>query len=231
LSAQLGGVGYTWQDTVASRVILSLQLKSATKRIHTEAERTGYIAELLTGQPPLFKYCLLLRNLQPVYAALEQAIVTHAADLPQFTDAALRRREAIDHDLRNIVHSTQQSNLPLLAACDAYVSRVQYLSQHRPALLNAHAWVRYFGDLSGGQILARMLHSKYALEPEQLTFYQFHGIADIEACKDDIRSGLDANKNLIGMRPDLEQEAKRAFRYNIELSIEIAGSSQYGPTD
>lgn len=210
---------------------LSHQLKSATKKIHTEAERSGYIAELLTGQPPLIKYCLLLRNLQPVYAALEMAIVRHAADLPQFTDAALRRSESIDHDLRSITDNAELPNLPLLPACEAYVQRVQFLGQHQPALLNAHAWVRYFGDLSGGQILARLLRSKYTLQPDQLTFYQFSGIADIESCKDSIRSGLDTNQQLVAMLPDLKQEARRAFRYNIELSIEVAGNSHNGSVD
>lgn len=210
---------------------ISHQLKSATKRIHTEAERTGYIAELLTGQPPLIKYCLLLRNLQPVYTALEMAIVRHAADIPQFTDAALRRSDSIDHDLQSIANSAQLPNLPLLPASEAYVERVKILGQRQPALLNAHAWVRYFGDLSGGQILARLLRSKYALEPDQLTFYQFSGIADIESCKDSIRSGLDANQQLVSMLPELEQEAQRAFRYNIELSIEVAGSPHNGSVD
>lgn len=61
-------------------------------------------------------------------------------------------------------------------ALTAYTSHLAALSSHDPSLLLAHAYVRYLGDLSGGQIMKRKLRRAYGLEGDDnkgLTFYDF----------------------------------------------------------
>ncbi|GHJ83766.1 hypothetical protein NliqN6_0168 [Naganishia liquefaciens] len=51
------------------------------------------------------------------------------------------------------------------SAITAFTSRLTDLSAARPALLLAHAYVRYLGDLSGGQLVRSRIRRVYALDP------------------------------------------------------------------
>jgi heme oxygenase len=59
----------------------------------------------------------------------------------------------------------------------AYTERLQTLSDSAdPSLLLAHAYVRYLGDLSGGQVIRRRVAEAYAIDIEDgsgLKFYEF----------------------------------------------------------
>ena len=108
-------------------------------------------------------------------------------------------------------------------ALQDYVARIHHIAASEPLLLNAHAYVRDFGDLSGGQVLHNIVKSKYNLHDSQLRFYRFEQIPDTEAYKQKLRLGLDANTDLAGVAVDLEREAVRTFQLNIDLSMEITG--------
>jgi heme oxygenase (biliverdin-producing, ferredoxin) len=72
---------------------LAERLKSETRRLHTEAERSLFMGVLLRGKMEQAAYCALLRNLHAIYAALEPALVRHAAHpalAPVFTPSLLR---------------------------------------------------------------------------------------------------------------------------------------------
>jgi heme oxygenase len=91
------------------------------------------------------------------------------------------------------------------APLDDYVSRIRALSASDASapLLLAHAYVRYLGDLSGGQIIKRRLMKVYDL-PETgkgVRFYEFEsasgdgskaGQPEIGQLKDWYRGGMDA---------------------------------------
>jgi len=56
----------------------------------------------------------------------------------------------------------------------SYQTRIVDLSTSNPELLLAHAYVRYFGDLSGGQIIAAKVKKMYSLPGDKGTeFYEF----------------------------------------------------------
>src|SRR5207237_3072297 len=59
------------------------------------------------------------------------------------------------------------------------------------ALPISHAYTRYLGDLSGGQIIKKILARSLALPPEALSFYEFPEIADIRRFKDAYRDVLE----------------------------------------
>ncbi len=90
--------------------------------------------------------------------------------------------------------------------------------------LIAHAYTRYLGDLSGGQILKRLLERSLGLGPDALSFYEFPAIADIAVFKSGLHAAIAAATSVVDVVAVVE-EAAMAFRLNIELSraIHLAG--------
>lgn len=205
----------------ASQTPLSHRLKVATKQIHTTAERTGFVADLLKAAPERDKYILYLDCLHTLYLHLETALLENQCAAPQFIDSAMHRRHAIKSDLKHL-RATPTTAGQTMPALQSYVSRIHFLAQNEPVLLNAHAYVRYFGDLSGGQILHKIVKSTYNLQHNQLAFYRFESIPDTDVYKQKLKLDLDANTELARVAPDLEREAVRTFQFNIDLSIGIA---------
>lgn len=60
------------------------------------------------------------------------------------------------------------------AALTAYINHLAYLSHERPEGVLAHAYVRYLGDMSGGQFIAARVKRAYSLPKHEGTeFYEF----------------------------------------------------------
>ena len=56
----------------------------------------------------------------------------------------------------------------------------------------AHAYVRYLGDLSGGQMLARIVANSLCLAPNQgVSFYDFGSTENVKRLAQEFRAGLD----------------------------------------
>jgi heme oxygenase len=90
-------------------------------------------------------------------------------------------------------------------------------------LLVAHAYVRYLGDLSGGQALRKVVGRGLGLSgSEGLSFYDFPGIADPDGFKSRFRESLDG----MALAPELENrvvtEARDAFGLNVTLFEAVA---------
>jgi heme oxygenase len=196
-------------------------LRERTRALHTEAERSGLVAEILRGRGTKFGYALMLRNLLPVYAAMENALVQNSASraLALIVRPALFRAGAISADLA--VLSPRAAELPLLPQATAYVNAIAAASTATGDRLIAHAYTRYLGDLSGGQILKRLLARSLTLPSEALTVYDFPDIADIAAFKDDYRDAIERAGAMIGDPEAVLAEAAGAFRLNIDLSIAL----------
>ena len=89
------------------------------------------------------------------------------------------------------------------------------------ARLIAHAYTRYLGDLSGGQILQRLLTRSLELRPAELSFYDFPRYADLTALKADYRKALDRAGALAPRSEAVVEEGAIAFTLNIELSCAV----------
>ena len=77
---------------------------------------------------------------------------------------------------------------------------------------------RYLGDLSGGQILKKLLAKKPGLTPNELTFYDFPAYADLAALKNDYRNALDeAGKRAVNPQAIVD-EGSKAFQLNTDIS-------------
>jgi len=175
--------------------LLAAQLRSATRTQHAEVERAGIMPILLRGALPVHVYVALLRNLHAIYATLEPALTRLAHD-PRIASVCrtdLFRLPALESDLTALSPEQRWHELPVEAATEAYVTRVLSAANDDPVRLVAHAYVRYLGDLNGGQMLSRIvLRLTEHLTASGVAFYDFGG--DVAAAKHarDFRNALDS---------------------------------------
>jgi len=91
--------------------------------------------------------------------------------------------------------------------------------------LIAHAYIRYLGDLYGGQILRRILARSLGLGAPSLSFYDFPAIADAEAFKAGYRAALDQAALEIEDCAGVVEEAALAFELNIAVSMAVGDAA------
>lgn len=202
---------------------LGERLRHVTWALHREAERSGYMADILRGRADPAGYALLLRNLHPAYATLETAlrrVDAHPALRP-LRHPPLYRTEPLARDLDSLAGPDWRVSVPLLPAGARYEAAVDEAGRDDGVRLVAHAYVRYLGDLSGGQIMARVIGRSLRLEHGSVAFYTFEGDT-IEHLAMRVRQAIglvnedDADRVLA--------EAALAFRLNIALSRAVAVS-------
>lgn len=198
-------------------------LRERTKQLHALAERTGIVAEILHRRADIVGYKLLLQNLLPVYRAMEQSLAERStsAIVSLIVRPELNRASAIENDLRVVEEFYRIGDLPLLPQATHYAEVIREASEGTGMRLIAHAYARYLGDLSGGQILKKLLQRSLDLPPEALSFYEFPEIADIAAFKASYRSAIERAGDELGDFDVIVEEGARAFELNIELSVAL----------
>jgi heme oxygenase (biliverdin-producing, ferredoxin) len=192
-----------------------------TGALHVEAERSGIISEILHGRASRGGYALLLRNLLPIYVTMEDALERHRGTptIGRLARPELYRTPAIAADIR--ILSEGGAELPLLAEAVDYADAVLTASGGLGSRLVAHAYVRYFGDLSGGQIMKRLLMKSLGLPAAVLAFYEFPTIGDIGAYKIAFSEAIERVGDDLDDFEAVVEEAARAFELNIKLSIAL----------
>jgi len=210
-------------------VVRSLYLR--TKTLHVEAERTGIIRDMLRGEASREGYALLLRNLLPAYQAMEQGLERHlrSPGVGVLAQYRLDRAPAIESDLVALCGTDWSRDLPLLVAGDLYAQRIAKAAEGDGSRLIAHAYTRYLGDLSGGQILQRLLTRTLQLRPCELSFYDFRPFPDLDALKLDYRNALDRAGALVRDGDAVVEEGAIAFALNIDLSCAVRSEILQGP--
>lgn len=207
---------------------LADRLKLETRALHTAAERSAFMALLLHGRMPRGAYGLLLRNLHALYAALEPALARQAAHpvLAPVVMPALWRREALAHDLSTLFGVAWMDELELVPATIDQVDRIRRLEAEAPERLLAHAYVRYLGDLSGGQILRRIVGASAGLGgATALAFYDFGGAADADGLARAFRAGIEQVPVGQAHEDAVVDEARSAFVWHLRLFGELAAAS------
>ncbi len=193
--------------------------------MHRRVERSAFMASLLRGQIDRKRYAGLLRNLQALYGALEEALTRHAATpgVAPLVMPELFRSRAIAADLQLLAGDDAASAAPLARATQQYVERLRELSTAKPGLLVAHAYVRYLGDLNGGQVLRRVVARKLGLEGGAGTmFYDFGEPAAHQRLLERFRAGLEAIALQLKDSQALRDEALGAFERHEQLFEELA---------
>jgi heme oxygenase len=180
------------------------------------------MASMLRGRASRDGYALFLRNLLPAYHALERGLEGGRDDarLAPLALPALYRCAAIKRDLVTLLGAGAASPA-MLSSGAAYGEQV---ARATGARLIAHAYVRYMGDLSGGQILSRILARTPGLEGIALAFHDYPTIADCKHYRDTYRDIIDRT----ALAPEEEEavlnEACAAFEHNIRLSQQLTAT-------
>jgi heme oxygenase len=201
---------------------LAARLRRETAALHGAAERSPLMAALIAGTIEREAYVALLANLLPLYRTLESALAQRRDDARLAFACAphLSRSARIEQDLQVLAAGRRLP--PTAPAARAYVERLAQLAQTEPLRLLAHAYVRYLGDLYGGQQLARTLRSCLDLAGADGTrFYDFGPPASLPAQRAAFRAGLDALPHQGADAEALVAEARDAFERHIALFAEL----------
>lgn len=198
---------------------LASQLHDGTKPLHTDAERSGVMGALLRGRATREQYFLLLSSLHSIYEALEDALdyrADHAA-LQAMQAPDFARRGALDADLTAALGRTWRDIAPAHPLALDYAAHLRGLATAAPERLLAHAWLRYLGDLNGGQIIARLIRGSETLADVPTSFYEFPALAEPRAAAGEWRARLDALPFTAEECSALVAEAQDGFRRHIAL--------------
>lgn len=204
---------------------LAERLKTGTRALHAAAERSGAMARLLSGTLERERYCVLLHSMYAIYEALETALAlraSHPLVQPLRLDG-LARRAALAADLQALHGDGWPREVPLPAEARRYARRLRRLARWHPALLPAHAYVRYLGDLHGGQVLKVLVARHFGLAGDAGT--AFYGFGDRPAVRDlveALRRGLaEVGRRDPARVEPLVREAQRAFEAHCRLFAEV----------
>lgn len=180
---------------------------------------------LLTKSLERETYVALLQNLVPVYTALETELTRHAKDprIAPFYHPGLSRTAPLAADIAALggAPATERPT----AAAQSYATSIHAAATEDPVLLIAHSYVRYLGDLSGGQILKRMIAEMYRLNGSGTAFYEFPELPAPEEFKAQYRTALDRVDLTETQANKVVQEAIEAFQANTALFQALEANS------
>lgn len=203
---------------------LTLRLKQHTSALHRLAERSGVMARLLARRLDRAGYVALVCNLQAIYAALEPML---AGWPPAQALAGLGRSGALSADLRELGPAAA----PPVAATRDYVARLHKAGTDAPHRLVAHAYVRYLGDLHGGQVLQRLVSDLYRLPGEEGTrFYQFGPPEQVQRLRESVRAWLGDVLLTPAQADEVLDEARWAFEAHCRMFEQLDAAGPPGPT-
>ncbi|MGI0487589.1 heme oxygenase (biliverdin-producing) [Pantanalinema rosaneae CENA516] len=206
---------------------LATKLREGTKKSHTMAENTGFIACFLKGTVEKNSYRKLVSNLYYVYTAMEEEMEKQK-DHPIVSKIyfpELNRKEALENDLYYYYGTNWREQIAPSSAAQAYVARIREVSNTAPELLVAHSYTRYLGDLSGGQILKGIAQRGMNLSDGSGTnFYEFKTISDEKAFKTVYRQAMNDLEVDEATAERIVDEANDAFGLNMKMFKELEGS-------
>ncbi|CAK6960352.1 heme oxygenase 1a [Scomber scombrus] len=200
---------------------LSEQIKLATKDTHIRAENTQLMLSYQKGQITLPQYKVLLCSLYEIYVALEEEMdrnSSHPAVAPIYFPQELARVESLESDLEYFFGSDWRKRVIVPAATHRYVQRLRQVGKENPGLLVAHAYTRYLGDLSGGQVLGKITQKSLGLSSKEgLAFFSFPGVTSPNRFKQLYRSRMNSIELNDKEKRAMLEEAVASFEFNIQV--------------
>ena len=210
-------------------VALAGQLREGTKKSHTMAENTGFVACFLKGVVEKTSYRKLISDLYFVYKAMEEEIDKLVQEdhpvIKHIGFKELFRRQTLEKDLEFYYGNNWLDQIKISESAQSYVNRIRLVANESPELLVGHHYTRYIGDLSGGQILKKIAKKALNLRGDDgLNFYEFKLIEDEKLFKKSYSETL--NKLPIDQKiaDNIIEEANEAFAYNMNMFRELEGN-------
>ncbi|KAI8337314.1 heme oxygenase-domain-containing protein [Blakeslea trispora] len=235
---------------------LASAMREGTKVVHRAAETSVFTKRFLKGDINADEYGQYINSLYFVYKITEKRGLTNSI---RYMEALLEEHK--EHPVVKIIHFPQELNreeslkrdleyfygqervselidpITMTPAVKAYVDAMKEACAVNPALLIAHSYSRYLGDLSGGQILAKRL-KKHVFQLDEsdsawdtvdgLNFYHFDQLGNQSEFKNFYRERLNAAKVDQATRDLIVAEAVRSFELNIALFDEVQALSEAG---
>lgn len=222
---------------------LAALLRESTIEAHDQVSLSDGAKRLTSGQLSKESYIQYLMMLWHIYDALEGALerlAAHPTLEPTYNPALLARAPSLSADISHLLQVDESSwkthpiHVKLLASAPepltAYVQRIKELSDlSDPSPLLAHSYVRYMGDLSGGQTIRHILSKAYGLDEAAgfgISFYAFKelrsaklaSLGEMKRIKDWFREGMNkAGEQAAEVKASVVAEAKVAFDLNSDL--------------
>nr|XP_023666480.1 heme oxygenase 2 [Paramormyrops kingsleyae] len=223
-------------DDVLSPEDLSEMLAAGTKESHDKAENAPFVKDFLRGRIRREIFKLGAVALYYTYTAMEEEIERNK-DHPQFAPlyfpAELHRHQSLGRDLQYFYGEDWERSISCSPATQRYVARIHEVGASEPELLVAHAYTRYMGDLSGGQVLRKVAQRALKLPPtgEGLNFYLFDAIHNAKTFKQLYRSRMNELDLDTATKERVVAEANRAFQFNLEVFAELEEVRKTLPDD
>lgn len=190
---------------------MSDNLKKLTWENHKKAERASFMQRLIKKSITPSQYYEYLKNQSIAYIALEyHASLAGWFDFENEDLYPLKRGAAMLHDIDEMERIHGFTDVPILSTTVAYVDYIQQIKEDRDKLF-AHVYVRHMGDLSGGQIIKKLI-------PGPTRVYEFD--TDVNQLKQAVRKRLhdglvdEANTCFI-MVQNFLQELENSFNGNL----------------
>ena len=205
----------------------SKRIRAETAQSHRITESTSFVKGILRGSVDLESYRNMQTGLFLIYEAMEAEIERHCLHplLRSVYFSSLRRREALEQDLCFLWGKSWKQNLRLTPARQQYIDRIRWVGENDPGLLVAHSYTRYMGDLSGGQVVERIVCRSLRIQGQEgFRFFHFDEIPDTKAFKNVYRKRLDGLPISMAQGSDIIDEANRVFALNRDVFDELEGS-------
>lgn len=203
---------------------LAIKLRSGTQQSHAAVENLGFMKCFVKGVVDRSCFAKFLSNLYFVYSELEAALESNknhpCVSVLYFSE--LNRKANLEKDLEFYYGCDWQNQITPSPAAQNYISRIREVCAKEPELLIAHAYTRYMGDLSGGQMLQKVAQSTLKLEGYQGTsFYNFEQIPDKTEFKNKYRQALNAVPVDDTTADRIVAEANNSFHFNMQMAKEL----------
>lgn len=156
------------------------------------------------------------------YSALEEEMdrnKDHPAFAPLYFPLELHRKAALIKDMEYFYGEDWEEQVQCSEATRKYVERIHCVGQNEPELLVAHAYTRYMGDLSGGQVLKKVAQRALKLPStgEGTQFYLFENVDNAQQFKQFYRARMNALDLNLKTKEKIVEEANKAFEYNMQV--------------
>lgn len=204
---------------------IAMMLREGTADKHQETEKVPYIRAIFRGGLDSQTYTYQLESLLAVYTVMEELYRQNKDNpiLAKLYFPALFRENSLKEDIATFQKKFgTKLRGSISKATQNYIDHIKNIAKTKPELLVAQAYVRYLGDLSGGQSIKKVVAKTFELEGNEGTaFYEFPEIEDLMAFKGIYRQNLDTLPLNDTQKAELLAEANATFDLNKFLFIEL----------
>lgn len=205
------------------------QLKTGTKDVHTVADKL-FTENFVKDTMDRVTYRHFLSQLYFLYDAMEEELrrnEKHPIVGPVHFPDELERMASIEEDLAYYYGPAWRSEISCLPSTRRYVDRVRKIGSEQPELLISHAYTRYLGDVSGGQILKRIIGRLLSLPADGsgIAFFEFSRMESIPKFKQFYNSRMNSLELDDDTMSALVDEANVSFQFSVNVFAEVIATA------